>query len=66
MSSWPMLVGILLMVAIAAVDAYRDRSSRKPMSWPAFLRVNRRSTWWTRRRTKSERAAVALSIGKDA
>lgn len=60
------LAGLFLMVAIAGVDAYRDHSQRKPMSWPAFLSANRRQSWWTSRRSKTERAAVAMSVGKEA
>ena len=65
MSSWPMLLGLLFMVAIAGVDAWLDRSSRKPLSWPEFRRIHRPDlTWWAKRRSRRERARVAVSVGK--
>jgi len=61
MSSWPLLAGLLAMVALAGVEALRDKTPRKPFTW-------RRPDleWWASRRTKRERARVAVSIGKDA
>lgn len=56
-----MLLGLLVLAVLAGVDALLDRSSRRPLSWKEF-RPGR--DFWTRRRTKRERAAVAMPIGK--
>jgi hypothetical protein len=60
MTGWPMLLGCLAMIALAGVDALLDKTPRKPWSW-------RRPEleWWSTRRTKRERARVAVSIGKE-
>lgn len=60
MTGWPMLLGCFVMIALAGVDALLDRTPRKPWSW-------RRPEleWWSERRTRRERARVAVSLGKE-
>jgi hypothetical protein len=52
-----MLLGVLFMASLAGVDALRDRSSKRPLAWS-------KRPWWARRKTRQERASVAISIGK--
>ena len=56
-----LLVGLLVMVALAGLDAWRDPTPMKPWSWsrPDLA-------WWAHRRTQHERARVEVSLGKDA
>jgi len=65
MESWPMLLGLLFMAALAGLDALLDRSQRRPMSWPGFLRTQRHSTWWTARPGNQLRETHQVSIGKE-
>lgn len=54
-----MLVGCLVMVALAVGDALQDKTPRRPWSW-------RRPEleWFYARHSKAERAGVAMPIGK--
>jgi len=55
-----LLAGLLGMVALAGVEALRDKTPRKPFVW-------RRPDleWWAHRRSRRERARVAVSMGKE-
>ncbi len=63
MNSWPMLIGLVFMLAIAGADAFLDHSSRRPFSWKEF-RPDR--DFWTKRKSKREQKTVAVAMTKEA
>lgn len=61
------LAGLLLMVVLAGVDALLDKSPRSPRrEWWAHINARPDLAWWAARRSKRERANVAVSMGKEA
>lgn len=57
MSSWPMLLLLVGMLAVAGRDALLDRSPRKPWAWkrPDL-------EWWAHRRTRREKATMTSAM----
>ena len=54
-----MLAVLLALVGMAGIDALRDKTPMKPWSW-----VRPELEWWAQRKTRRERASVAVSVGK--
>ena len=55
-----MLLGLAIMVALAGLDAWNDRTPRKPFEW-------RRPDldWWVTKRTRRERSRVSIALGTE-
>lgn len=55
MESWPLLALFLAMGAAAGVEAWRDKTPRKPFVW-----ARPELAWWARKVTQRERVRATV------